>query len=154
MFWALQKRREELEKARREGLEEGIRLGRQAIRDERARGKSEENPETSTSAQGQEDATGASSLSRKVEVVRTAAFQKPGLHRFGGGPGYEHSGDVNSPQPYSPDIAATSFFPPFDMVDWTVSTPLGNKTVAFVPDANGRLKATLVDADPAVTPQE
>ena len=153
MFWALQKRREELERARREGYEEGVRLGRQSVLDKLEEKTAEEDTETLASTQGKEENAGPSSLWQRVETVRAGTRQEPGMHRFYEVPGIVPPTGVSVPYSLGPAMSPTSVFSPFTMVDWNVSTPSGNKTIAFVPDLNGGFKAILIDPDPVGMPQ-
>ena len=142
MFWARMKEREEINKAWREGFARGHQRGRQAalenLEDEISDGDFE-----------------ASELSiQAVEVGSRVFIRESGPHRLDQVRGYESLGAQAWPPPMNPAGPATSYPSLFSMVDWVVSTPMGNKTVAFVPDANGRLKAILVDADPIGMPQE
>ena len=140
MFWALQKRREELEKARREGFEEGRRLGRQAALEKLAAEMSDGDTEAENW------------FVRVIEAAQADTPQEPGSHRFGQGQAFAPAGIGSRQRSFGSGMPVTPNFLP-NSIDWTVSTPLGNKTVAFVPDGKGRFKAILVDADPICLPQ-
>ena len=141
MFWALQKRREDIDKAWREGFEEGRRRGRQAVLEKLA------------GEMSGDDSEARAWFVRAMEAAQADMPQVPGTHRFDKVPGYESVAGVREPRSLGAAMPPTSSFPAFSTVDWTVSTPLGNKTVAFVPGGNGRFKAILVDADPIGMPQ-
>ena len=165
MFWALQKRKEDIQKAWREGFEEGRRRGRQAALEKLEAEMPQGNAEALAENVQQMMAGGPAAPSggfgqggfAPVRGTMVAGLATPSLEfgqvGFAPVPGTMVAGTPSWVHASGASVPMAAISPPYS-IDWIVSTPLGNKTIAFVPDGKGGFKTTLVDADPVGMPQE